>query len=144
MPTVLVLSPSRYISSRFALPLLVSASLFAGQAVASTPPCTLNSTQPSVTICTPAANATVSSPVHVVAASNSSPAATFLQIYLDGGKVYQVAGTQLDTHVTAGAGTHRLTVQAYNGTYFKSTIYITVSSVKVTVQPSTATIVPGA
>jgi len=90
--------------------------------------CTLKSTQPSVTICTPGNNASVSSPVHVVAGSNSSPSASLMQIYLDGSKVYQVSATKLDTYVSVSSGTHRLTVQAYNGSFFKSTIYVTAGS----------------
>ena len=87
--------------------------------------CTLNSQQPSVTICTPAPNATVTSPIHVTAGSNSSPAASLMQIYLDGSKIYEIKAAQLDTNITTTPGTHRLTVQAYNGAYFKSTISIT-------------------
>jgi hypothetical protein len=89
--------------------------------------CTPSTTQPSVTICTPAPNATVASPVHVVATSNSSPPASTLQIYLDGKAVYTAKATSLDTSISAAAGTHRLTVQASNGTIFKSTENITVS-----------------
>ena len=129
----------------FFLFLLVAAALLVPhQLWGAAPPCTLDPTQPSVTICTPAANATVGSPVHVVAGSNANPVATLIQIYLDGSKVYQVAGAQLDTNITTSPGTHRLTVQAYNGSNFKSTISITVSGVSVTVQPSNATLVPGA
>jgi Big-like domain-containing protein len=89
--------------------------------------CTPGSTQPSVTICTPAPNATVTSPVHVVATSNSSPPASTLQIYLDGKAVFTVKAASLDTSISAASGTHRLTVQASNGTIFKSTENITVS-----------------
>src|SRR3954468_5798944 len=108
--------------------------------------CTLDTQQPSVTICTPAPNATVASPVHVNAGSNSSPAATLMQIYLDGKKIYEIHGTQLDTDISMTAGAHRLTVQAYNGAYFKSTISITVSgstAVTVSVSPSSATLSTG-
>lgn len=80
----------------------------------------------SVTICSPAAGQTVSSPVHIVATTTDSKAVQFLQIYLDGVKKYQVAGASLDTSLAMTAGTHRLTVQAYDGINFKQTIYITV------------------
>src|SRR5205085_693424 len=46
MPTIPLLSPSRYVVSRLVL-FLLGALLVACQAAASTPPCTLNSTQPS-------------------------------------------------------------------------------------------------
>jgi len=92
--------------------------------------CTASSVSPSVTICSPANGATVSSPVHVVATSTSSTAVSYMQIYLDGAKVWQNAGGQLDTSVSMSTGTHRLTVQAKNaaGQIFKSTVNITVST----------------
>ena len=95
-------------------------------ASAATPPCTLNTVDPSVTICTPAPNATVSSPVHVVAGTTSSKTVTFTQIYVDGVKATQVSGGTIDASVSMSAGTHRLTVQAYNGAWFKATEYLTV------------------
>ena len=88
--------------------------------------CTLSTVSPSVTICTPAANATVSSPVSIVAGSTDSKTVTLMQIYLDGVKKYEVSGNKLNTSLAMAAGTHRLTVQAYDGAYFKSTINITV------------------
>jgi len=48
------------------------------------PPCPQSSTDPSVTICTPANNATVSSPANIVAGSNSSVPIVSLSIWLDG------------------------------------------------------------
>ena len=93
----------------------------------SSPSCTLNSTSPSVTICTPANNATVDSPVSIVAGATDSKTVQFMQIYVDGVKKYQVSGKQVNTSLAMAAGTHRLTVQAYDGAYFKTTITITVS-----------------
>src|SRR5438105_7863654 len=89
--------------------------------------CTLSTVSPSVTICTPTANSTVSSPVHIVAGTTDSKTVQFIQIYVDGVKKYEVKAKSLDTSLPMSAGTHRLTVQAYDGTYFKQTIYITVS-----------------
>jgi len=108
--------------------------------------CTLDTQQPSVTICTPAPNATVASPVHVTAGANSSPAATLMQIYLDGSKIYEIHAAQLDTTFNTTPGTHRLTVQANNGAYFKSTMSITVSAstaVAVSVSPASANLSMG-
>jgi VCBS repeat-containing protein len=68
----------------------------------------------------------VSSPVSIVAGTTDSKTVQFLQIYLDGVKKYQVSGNKLNTSLAMTAATHRLTVQAYDGTYFKQTIYITV------------------
>lgn len=90
--------------------------------------CALSATSPSVTICTPADQATVASPVRVLAGTTSANPVTLVQIYLDGAKVYELASDRLDHPVAMSSGTHRLTVQAYDsaGTIFKSTIYVTV------------------
>jgi phospholipase C len=93
--------------------------------------CTLNTASPSVTICSPANNATgLTSPVNVVAGTTDTNTVKLMQIYLDGVKVYEVSANSLNTNVTMSAATHRLTVQAYDtaSQIFKSTIYITVSS----------------
>ena len=93
--------------------------------------CTLNSASPSVTICTPANSASVSSPVHVVAGTTDNEfAVRVLQIYVDGQKAYETLAASLDTNVAMTAGTHKLTVQAMDAgnRIFKSTIYITVTS----------------
>jgi phospholipase C len=93
-------------------------------------PCTLNSQDQTVTICSPANGATVTSPVNVVAGTTDSHSVSVMQIYLDGVKVYQVASNQLNTNVTMTSGTHRLTVQAQDstGAIFKSTINVTVGT----------------
>lgn len=90
--------------------------------------CTLSTASPSVTICTPTNNATVTSPVHVVAGTtDKTSTVSVMQIWLDGVKVYQVYAAKLDTYVTMTSGTHRVTVQAKDaaGTTFKQTIYVT-------------------
>lgn len=97
---------------------------------AQAPPCTLNSQNQTVTICTPASGASVTSPVNVVAGTTDSNKITIMQIYLDGVDVYHVVANQLNTNVTMSAGTHRLTVQAQDSTkaVFKTTENITVTS----------------
>src|SRR5438067_11874514 len=89
--------------------------------------CTLSTVSPSVSICTPAANSAVRWPVHIVAGTTDSKTVQFIQIYVDGVKKYEIKAKSLDTSLAISAGTHRLTVQAYDGTYFKQTIFITVS-----------------
>jgi len=102
--------------------------------------CTLNPTSPSVTICAPAPNATVSSPVNVVAGttSNTYPV-TAMAIYLDGVKVYSVNAKSLNTNLTMAAGSHHITVKAWNsgGQVFSSAESITVSSGTTTPPPCT-------
>ena len=88
--------------------------------------CNASTVDPSVTICTPAANATVTSPVHIVAKTTDSKPVNYIQIYVDGVKKYETSGGSLDTSLAMATGTRRLTVQASDGTIFKQTIYITV------------------
>ncbi len=99
---------------------------------------------PSVTICSPASGSSVASPVNVVAAANSSKAVSYLQVYLDGTKIYQTSGSTLNTNLVMAAGSHKLTVQGYNGVLFKTSETITVTSgtpsVSVTVSPASASV----
>ena len=93
--------------------------------------CTLNPANQTVTICTPTNGSTVSSPVHAVAGTTDSNTISYLQIYLDGVKVYEVKASSLDTNVTISTtGTHRLTVQAKDsaGAIFKQSISVTVGT----------------
>ncbi len=92
--------------------------------------CTLNTTDPSVTICSPVANSTVPSPVHIVAGSTNSAGVTNMKIYLDGVSKYSIASNKIDTYLTIAAGTHRLTVQSSDkaGRYVNQTEYFTVGT----------------
>jgi hypothetical protein len=102
-----------------------------------------------VTICTPADNATVPSLVLVTAASTDSTGnVAKMEIWLDGQEVYSAPGNTLDTSITVADGSHRLVVVAAESdtSYFKSTEYITVSSsastaptVQLTANPATIT-----
>ena len=88
--------------------------------------CVPNTVNPSVTICTPSAGQTVTSPVHIVALTTDSKTVNLMQIYVDGVKKYQVYASSLDTSLAMTSGTHRLAVKASDGTNFKQVIYITV------------------
>ncbi|HEY7403733.1 MAG TPA: Ig-like domain-containing protein [Candidatus Angelobacter sp.] len=94
----------------------------------SSAPCKLNTASPSVTICTPANNATVTSPVRVIAGTTDSRTVSFVQAYVDGKAVVTQTGNKLNASITMARGTHRLTVQAKDsaGVIFKQTINITV------------------
>lgn len=83
----------------------------------------------SVSICAPAEQATVASPVRILAAVHSSAGISFTQVYLDGVKKYEVPSSSVDTSLPMSPGKRRLTVQARekSGIYLKKTIYITVS-----------------
>jgi hypothetical protein len=74
----------------------------------------------SVAITSPAAGATVSSPVHVVANESSSRNATTMKVYLDNVAVYTISNSDtVDTQVSAAAGAHTVTVKAWysDGTF---------------------------
>jgi phospholipase C len=95
------------------------------------PTCTLNTASPSVTICLPANNATLPSPVQIKAGTTDNASQVkLLQIYVDGTKKYQIAGGSVDTPLDLATGSHRLTVQAMDAanTVFKSTVFVTVTS----------------
>ena len=110
--------------------LLTAAILAFGARAHAAASCTLSSTSPSVTICTPADGATgLTSPVHVNAGTtDTSSSVTLVQIYVDGIKQLDTHANFVDANVTMAAGTHRLTVQAKDaaGTLFKKSINITV------------------
>lgn len=96
--------------------------------VAQSATCTLSTTDPSVTICTPAANATVSSPVNIVAGTTASAGVTYMQVYVDGVKQQTIYAASINVNQAMTTGTRHLTVQARlnNGTYAKNSISITV------------------
>jgi len=91
--------------------------------------CTISRTNRTVTICSPIAGSSSKSPVHVVAQATDSSTVSYMQIYVDGAKVYQINNTKkLDKYLTISVGSHRLTVQAKDaaGLYWK-TVNITVT-----------------
>ena len=90
--------------------------------------CAASTTNLSITICTPANNATVTSPVHIVAKTTDSSAIQWIAAYVDGAKKYGVSAAWLDTSITMSAGTRRLTVQAKDaaGHLLSKTIYLNV------------------
>lgn len=92
----------------------------------STPPCATSGV--GVTICAPANGDTVTSPVMVKAAAQSSVPIQYVQIYVDGVSQKTLAGATIEAAVPMAAGTRRLTVQAKdaNGTILKSTVYVAV------------------
>jgi hypothetical protein len=56
-----------------------------------------------------------------------STVAGYMKLWVDGVQVYKVLNTStLSTSVALGSGKHRLTVQAYNGTLYSQSEYVTV------------------
>jgi histone H3/H4 len=93
------------------------------------PSCTPGAADPSVTICAPAANATVKSPVTITAATkDSASAVTNMFIWVDGVKQWTGTGSSVNTSLALATGAHRVTVQAKDAAahYFQSTVNITV------------------
>ena len=88
--------------------------------------CVPGTVNPSVTICTPVAGQHVTSPVHIVAKTTDSKTVNLMQVYVDGAKKGEVFANSLDISLTMSSGSHRLAVQASDGTIFKQVIYITV------------------
>ena len=91
--------------------------------------CTSSTVNPSVTVCAPLNNSTVTSPVHVNAGSTDSTRVTSMQIYLDGTLVYKNTLNYIDTDLTISSGVHKLTVKAWDssGRSFSQVVYVSVS-----------------
>jgi len=92
--------------------------------------CTLSSVNPSVTICQPGDNATVSTPVHIVAGTTDSHTVVAIKIYVDGVVQFSTTSNSLDTSLPMAAGVHRITVKAWDDAspqqVFSQVIHITV------------------
>ncbi len=111
-----------------ALLLIVILILFlAVVAQAQIPGCPFKLADRTVTICRPAAAVIYNSPIRVVAGARSSQPVSRVEIWLDGAKVYQQAGSTVDTNLIVTAGSHRLTVLAVDaiGT-FKDALSVTI------------------
>jgi FG-GAP-like repeat len=87
-----------------------------------TPPPTCSApTAAGVHVCSPAANATVTSPVAIAAAANGgAKPITAMKAYIDGKQVASSTSASLKASVPTAAGTHTLNVNAWNsaGTVF--------------------------
>ena len=99
-------------------------------------PCSLSKTNRTVTMCGPANNATVSSPVTITAGATDSSPVRDLYVFVDGIGGYHVPSNMLSTSVSMLPGNRRVTVQATDaqGT-FKQTVYVNVLA-KTTLTPS--------
>ena len=68
-----------------------------------------------ITITSPAANATVSSPVSVVAAVPTNSPVAFMELYVDGVEVYKASGQSVATSLAMSSGKHHVVVQGTDG-----------------------------
>jgi phospholipase C len=94
------------------LALAASLVILSSTLVFASAPCPLNQTNPSVTICTPAENDLIQTPVHVVAGTTDTSAVTTMYVYVDNQLTYQVNASTLDTFVNLPIGHHALSVMA--------------------------------
>lgn len=109
----------------FVLTLFVSASALAG----------------TVTISSPASNSTVGTSVRVTATASSSSAISYMQVYVDGVKQYEVKAAKVDTTLSMAVGSRRVVVQAKDsaGSLFKSAVNFTVSTSSTSTGDTTST-----
>ena len=94
----------------------LGATASATKSVAVTQGCAISSTNRSVTICSPAANSTVTSPVQIVAYATDSKTITEMNIYADGKMVYtqKTSAKLIDTAISLSTGTHTIQVKAWD------------------------------
>ena len=102
--------------------------------------CTLNQTDPSVTICSPTTGSTADSPVHIVAGTTSSRTVTRMDIFVDGAKKFVLKAPTIDTYIPMTAASHTVTVHGYNtaGQTFQKSVSVTaqVPAVSQTIDPT--------
>lgn len=93
-----------------------------------------------VTVTSPTSGSNVGSPVAFSASATSSHPVTFMRIYVDSVSVYGVAAASLKTAVTMAAGSHNITVQAWDssGLVQKNSFKINVTVASGPVIPSNA------
>jgi hypothetical protein len=79
------------------------------------PPCTLSSTSPSITICSPASGSSNKSPVLISAGATDDHSVNSMAIYLDGVKVFTISNqSHFDTKISMSSGSHKITVKAWD------------------------------
>jgi hypothetical protein len=81
-----------------------------------------------VTVCSPVAGSSLTSPVRFRAAAKSTHPITAMRIYIDNVSKYLVNASTLDTSLAIAAGTHSAVVQAWDstGAVFKTPVTIKV------------------
>jgi hypothetical protein len=89
-----------------------------------------NTVDPSVKICAPANGATITSPVSLIATTKDSKTISALYVYLDNVAVQKTLGSQINTKISVGSGTHNLRIQAWDisGAILQAGVNINVGS----------------
>jgi PKD repeat protein len=131
--TGLTVSHIYYVPGNFTVTGTVTDSLGAAasstKSVTVTQGCAISGVNRSITICSPAANSSVTSPVQIVAYATDSRAITRMIIYVDGKQVYaqRTAAKLVNTAISITAGTHTITVRGWDSsTSFSKSITVTV------------------
>jgi phosphatidylinositol-3-phosphatase len=76
---------------------------------------TVNVVNVPITVSSPATNATVSSPVSIVASAPTGSPVQIMQIYLDGKLAYKASGQSVHTSLAMSAGKHYIQVKGWDG-----------------------------
>src|ERR1051326_7343452 len=93
-----------------------------------------------VSVSSPTSGSTVASPVPFTASATSSHPVSYMMIYVDNKSVYGIAAASLKTSVSRAAGSHNVTVQAWDSTGLvqKKSFALNVTVASGPVIPSTA------
>jgi hypothetical protein len=91
----------------------------------------------------PVAGATVTSPIHVKASATSSNSIKAYKIYLDGNSVFSSSGA-LDTYIPASTGSHKLTAKAWDstGAIISSSVTVSVCGGSASEPPTSGITIP--
>jgi PKD repeat protein len=89
--------------------------------------CTISTINRTITICAPKSGQTVARPVRVLAFARDSSSVQYMQVFVDGVKVYTQYNTKsIDTYINMTARTHNLKVSAKDNTgIFSKTVTFT-------------------
>ncbi len=82
---------------------------------------------PGVSVQSPTAGTSVTSPVHLQASAVSAHAITTMRVYVDNISAYQVSAATMDAYLSMSSGTHNVVVQAWDstGAVYKASVAIT-------------------
>src|SRR5215472_6258847 len=94
-----------------------------------------------VSVSSPAAGTTISSPVHFAASASGTYPITSMTIYVDSNIAYQLYAASLDTYVNMGTGQHFISVQAWDshGNVYLNQFTITVGTASAPPPPTGGT-----